>query len=78
MIYARAYNRTVADDFYAAMKRVEQRLEIVSVEDDENQDEDVKVQDFLDQLAQPGLGEAERLAIVARMRQVVATKTVIE
>ena len=72
MIYARAYNRTVADDFYAAMERVEQRMEIGYVDEEKKLDEDVNVQDCLDQLAQPGLGEAERLAIVARMREAVA------
>jgi len=28
MIYARAHDQTVADDYFAAMERVEQRLEI--------------------------------------------------
>ena len=29
MIYARAHDQTVAEDYFAAMERVEQRLEIV-------------------------------------------------
>ena len=33
MIYARVHDQTVADDYYAAMKRVEQRLELTGVED---------------------------------------------
>jgi len=73
MIYARAYNRTVADDFYAAMERVERRIEIASVDDGNEQMDDVKVQDFLERLSQPGLSEAERLAIVARLRDVVGS-----
>jgi site-specific recombinase XerD len=31
MIYAKAHDQTVADDYYAAMGRIEQRLEIVPV-----------------------------------------------
>jgi len=57
MIYARAFNRTVADDFYAAMERVEKRLEIASGEEENTRDG--KLQDYLDQLAQPGLSEDE-------------------
>jgi len=72
MIYARAYNRTVAEDFYAAMERVERRMEISSVNEDARLDEDVNVQDFLEQLAQPGLSEAERLKIVESLREVVS------
>ncbi len=50
MIYARAHDQTVADDYFAAMERVEQRLEIVPAEApkrDAKQEtiiEDVKVQ----------------------------------
>ena len=29
MVYARAHDQTVAEDYFAAMERVEQRLEIV-------------------------------------------------
>jgi len=72
MIYARAYNRTVAEDFYAAMERVERRMEIGSVNEDARLDEDVNVQDFLEQLAQPGLSAAERLKIVESLREVVS------
>ena len=80
MLYARAYNQTVADDFYTAMERVEQRLEIAAEEEGDNKDVmgDVKVQDYLDQLVQPGLGETERLAIVARLRKMVVPKPVLE
>ena len=66
----RAPDETVADDFYAAMQRVEKRLELVTVEEGENMG-DVNVQDLLDKLAQPLLGVEERLSIVGRLREVV-------
>src|ERR1700690_3792242 len=42
MIYARAHDQTVADDYFAAMERVEQRMEIVPVQ--QKKYEIVKVQ----------------------------------
>jgi site-specific recombinase XerD len=62
MIYARAHDQNVADDYFAAMQRVEQRLdiistvsgEIVSKEPDpapEKKDEVIKVQDCAQLLA---------------------------
>ncbi len=50
MIYARAHDATVADDYFAAMKHIEQRLEIITVEQPKSEieqakeNEDVKVQ----------------------------------
>ncbi len=41
--YAKAHDQTVADDYFQAMQRVEQRLEIVPSKQEENI-EDVKVQ----------------------------------
>lgn len=41
MIYARAHDQTVADDYFAAMQRVEERLQIVPAEQEDI--EDVKV-----------------------------------
>jgi hypothetical protein len=62
MIYARAHDQNVADDYFAAMQRVEQRLDIiptvsggiVSKEPDpapEKKDEVIKVQDRAQLLA---------------------------
>ncbi len=61
MIYARVHNHTVAEDYYSAMERVEKRLGLALGEEGETRD--VKVQDLLDRLSQPGLGEQERLEI---------------
>ncbi len=37
MIYARVHDRTVADDYYTAMERVEQRLELLGAPAEEQQ-----------------------------------------
>ncbi len=82
MRYARAYDETVADEFYAAMERVEQRLEILPVEDDvedeaavEEEVEVVKVQDkalvwnWIQRLEQEELSRSDRVLIAASLRQ---------
>lgn len=73
MIYARAHDQTVADDYFAAMERVEQRLDIVP--ETVSNDEVVKVQEhaqllvFAEQLAQPELSFSERLNIADQLRE---------
>jgi site-specific recombinase XerD len=74
MIYARAHDQTVADDYFAAMERVEQRLNVLpaSVAEPEPKaeahNEVIKVQDraqllaWVELLTQPELGQDERLA----------------
>jgi len=74
MIYARAHDQTVADDYFAAMQRVEQRLEIVPKEEDI---EDVKVQEpqklfqLIERLELPKLCYEERLGIASQLREMV-------
>ena len=53
MIYARAHDQTVAEDYFTAMQRVEQRLEIVPEPKQEIIDEDVKVQPIYLSSAEP-------------------------
>ena len=84
MIYARAHDQTVADDYFAAMERVEQRLNVLpaSVAEPEPQaetnDEVVNVQQcsqlltWVEILAQPELGQDERIAIVWQLKQALA------
>ena len=79
LIYAKAYNQTVADDFYAAMERVEERLNIIperqeEAPEEEKQDEIVKVptvklMNWLELLSLPELGCKERLEIAESLRQ---------
>jgi hypothetical protein len=72
MIYARAHDQTVADDYFTAMQRVEQRMEIVPKE---NTDEVLKVQtnlfQVIEQLETPELCLEERQGIVKQTRNLL-------
>jgi site-specific recombinase XerD len=73
MIYARAYDQNVAEDYFAAMARVEQRLEIVPGKKDA-----VKVLptaqllDWVERLALPELCQQERLEIADSLKQALS------
>jgi integrase/recombinase XerC len=80
MIYARVHDQTVAEDYYAAMDRVEQRLQITppATEADDSRDgealddrEREQLLDLTDQLADPDLNPEDRIELVERMRQVL-------
>ena len=86
MIYARAHDQNVAEDYFAAMQRVEQRLDIVPVSQEKPQMENevVNVQPvlaqpgppdqvlfWLERLALPELCQQERLEIAASLKQVL-------
>jgi hypothetical protein len=74
MINARAHDQTVADDYFAAMGRIEQRLEI-EPETEQAQYEVVRVREqniavqLTERLAMPELCFAERLDITAQLRE---------
>jgi integrase/recombinase XerC len=84
MIYARAHDQTVADDYFAAMERVEQRLNVLPASvaaaepKAEAHDEVIKVQDraqflaWVELLTQPELAQDERLATAWQLKQVLA------
>jgi hypothetical protein len=72
----------VAEDYFAAMKRVEQRLEIAPTPKPESNNEDVKVQTILvepesraqvlfwvERLSMPKLGQQERLEIAENLKR---------
>jgi hypothetical protein len=73
MVYARAHDQTVAEDYFTAMARVEQRLEIVPAQ--QNDMEVVKVQEpakvlqLIEQLEIPELCFEERLDITLQLRK---------
>ena len=74
--YARAYDVTVADSFYAAMEKVEERLAIEPVEEIvEEKDEIIKVQDqaqvlfWIERLAGEELSRGDRRMIAASLKQ---------
>jgi hypothetical protein len=82
MIYARAHDQTVAEDYFPAMQRVEQRLEIIPKSEQEPMDEDVKVHpapvrplepmpvfQLIERLEIKELGFDERFRIAAQLRE---------
>jgi integrase len=74
MIYARAHDQTVADDYFAAMARVEERLEIVPPKQEETvteitpKPEYEQVLALAEELSLPELSLDGRLAIAQRLR----------
>ena len=81
MIYARVHNRTVAEDYYAAMDVVEKRLEVAPSEeerDDEpelNDDDRAELLELASQLAEPDLSIEMRQDLVDQMRDVLNHET---
>jgi len=81
MIYARAHDQTVADDYYAAMSRVEQRLDIspaesVPVEQAPSTDTNrIQLLSLTEQLAEPQLDLPMRLLLVAQMQAILRAGT---
>jgi integrase len=75
LVYARAHDQTVADDYFAAMERVEQRLDIVPEPKQETKYEIVKVQtevfQLIGRLELPEICFEERLDIVIQLREVL-------
>lgn len=84
MVYARAHDQTVADDYFAAMSRVEQRLDIVSEPKQGLEDEVVNVQEnaqiivWVEQLAMPELSQQERLEIAESLKQALSLSIPIQ
>ena len=68
MLYARVHDRTVADDYYAAMAQVESRM---TPADADEHDERSHLLALLDRLAEPELDLDTRLDLVAQMRLVL-------
>ncbi len=77
MVYARAHDQTVAEDYFTAMQRVEERLEIVPEPKKLAEDEVVKVQNqtklfqLIERLEAPEMCWEERLGITCQLRQVL-------
>jgi site-specific recombinase XerD len=75
MIYARAHDQTVADDYYRAMRSVERRLnllgEVVAEDEPVADGERAELLALAVQLAQPELSFDLRLEMVAHMRRVL-------
>lgn len=73
MIYAKVYDKTVAEDYYTAMKQVEKRLALVEEPENEistpvGENERAELLKLADQLAEPELSNELRLDLVLLMR----------
>lgn len=72
MVYARAYDKTVEADYFAAMGRIEQRLELVGppaeTQEPVSESERGQLRALAEQLFAPELGYEKRLAIAVQMR----------
>jgi integrase len=77
MIYARVHDRTVAEDYYAAMAQIEKRLALTAKTDDVTEREPVRageraqLLELADRLAAPQLDVETRLELVAQMRRML-------
>lgn len=82
LVYARAHDQTVADDYFAAMQRVEQRLEIVPQQEKEyevvNVPPTAQLLVWVEQLALPQLCQEERLEIAESLKQALASNLASE
>jgi integrase/recombinase XerD len=70
MIYAKAHDQTVADDYFAAMERVEQKLEIVPPKIETDEVVKVQVMQIIEKLETPELRFEERALLVHQLREV--------
>ena len=83
LIYARVHDRTVAEDYHAAMEQVEKRMEITPPMKDGagpsvNKSERDQLLELAAQLATRNLSMETRLGLVDRMRQVLNHGTPME
>jgi hypothetical protein len=84
LIYARVHDETVATDYYAAMQRIEKRLEISAKTSDQKKvvKEPMSLDLFthahlsnlIDQLAVPQLETDVRLSLIEQMRGVLKSQ----
>ncbi len=73
MIYARVHDQTAADDYYAAMARIEARLQLAPSAAAEpgppvTDDQRAELLELATSLAEPELPAGTRLELVSRMR----------
>ena len=77
MVYARVHDRTVAEDYYAAMERIEQRLDVGTPPEQDHAEtpvngrERAQLLELAARLAKPELGVESRLNLVEQVRQVL-------
>jgi hypothetical protein len=77
MIYVRVHDHTVAEDYYAAMERIEQRLDVGPLPEPNHAETPVKsserahLLELATRLAKPELGVESRMNLVEQVRQVL-------
>ena len=75
MVYARVHDQTVADDYYAAMQKVEKQLDLSGIPENAEtplaENEREQLLELTKELAKPVLSAKTRLKIVAQMRQLL-------
>jgi hypothetical protein len=79
MVYARVHDQTVADDYYAAMREVEKRLDLPAQKEVSapiGESERIHLLELTTQLEQPVLNLNARLEIAAQMREALGYPTV--
>lgn len=78
MIYARVHDQTVADDYYMAMGRIEQRLDVLPVlavaEQPIPEGERKELLALTEQLAEPELSLEKRIELVVLIRSLLVGK----
>ncbi len=77
LVYARVHDHTVANDYYAAMARVEKSLALTDEADAAepvNGADHVRLLELADRLAEPQLGDDMRLGLIDQMRCVLTGK----
>jgi hypothetical protein len=80
MVYARVHDRTVAQDYYAAMTEVEKRLDLAAPPGESptgpvREGEREQLLALVAQLAEPDLSHDMRLVLVERMRALLVRAT---
>ena len=78
MIYARAHDKTVADDYYRAMNQVEKDLALTTESEEAKEtltaDERNHLMDLAQQLAEPTLSAETRINLVGQLQRVLNPK----
>ncbi|NOH04085.1 MAG: site-specific integrase [Chloroflexi bacterium] len=69
MVCAKAHDQSVAEDYFAAMERVEQRLEIVPKVEEDMEDVKVRVTQIIEKLEPPELCFEERALLLVQLRE---------
>lgn len=80
MIYARVYDRTVAEDYYTAMDQIEQGLDLALAEPTPtngrvSEGERVCLLELISRLAEPHLAPDLRLSLIEQMRRLLSGET---